>query len=132
MSDPKPTDAAGPGYEVSDARVGPLLRWGGILALVTAASFGLMVFLVSVFTAAAERREHKPPPMMVTGIQVPPEPRLQWRPNDELGKLRTEEETVLNGYAWVDKASGVVRIPVERAIDILAERGLPAREAGAK
>ena len=132
MSDPNRIDAAGPGYEVSDARIGPLLRWGGILALVTAASFGLMVFLVSVFTSAAERREHKPPPMMVTGIQVPPEPRLQWRPNDELTRLRTEEETVLNGYAWVDKASGVVRIPIQRAIDLLAERGPSGREAGAQ
>ena len=132
MSDPKPTDAAGPGYETSDARVGALVRWGGILALVTAASFGLMVFLVSVLTSAAERRELKPPPMMATGIQVPPEPRLQWRPNDELVKARTDEETALSGYAWVDKASGVLRIPVERAIDILAERGLPAREAEAR
>ena len=127
MSDTKRTDA-GPGYEVSDARVGSLLRWGAILAAVTVGSFALMMVFVALLTRAAERREEKPPPMMATGIQVPPEPRLQVRPNDELVKIREAEEQQLHGYGWVDKATGVLRIPIDEAIDLLAKRGLPARE----
>ncbi len=34
--------------------------------------------------------------------------------------------TCLNTYAWVDKDAGVVRIPVDRAIDLLAQKGLPS------
>lgn len=129
MSDTNRTDGAGPGYEVSDARVGALLKWGTVLAAVTAGSFALMLFFVALLTDVAERSEEAPPPMMAKGLQVPPEPRLQWRPNDDLGKLRAEEEAKLHGYGWVEKGDGVARIPIERAIEILAERGLPAREA---
>ena len=129
MSDMNPTDGAGPGYEVSDARVGPLLKWGAILAVVTAGSFALMVFFAALLTDVAERGEAPPPPMMAKGVQVPPEPRLQWRPNDDLGKIRAEEDAKLHGYGWVDEHDGVARIPIERAIELLAERGLPTREA---
>ena len=128
MSDTNLTDGAGPGYEVTDARVGPLLKWGAVLAVVTAGSFALMVFFAALLTDVAERGEALPPPMMAKGIQVPPEPRLQWRPNDDLGKLRAEEDAKLHGYGWVEKDDGLARIPIERAIELLAERGLPTRE----
>ena len=41
----------------------------------------------------------------------------------------SEENKVLDHYAWVDQNAGVVRIPIERAIDVLAEKGLPYRPA---
>jgi hypothetical protein len=44
-----------------------------------------------------------------------------------MAALRAWEDEQLHGYAWVDKGSGAVRIPIERAIEIVAERGLPAR-----
>jgi hypothetical protein len=40
-------------------------------------------------------------------------------------KLRAEEDAVLTSYAWVDKPGGFVRIPVDRAMELLVERGLP-------
>jgi hypothetical protein len=60
---------------------------------------------------------------------VPPEPRLQTHPVEDLAALRAREDAALHGYAWVDRDAGVTRIPVERAIEILVERGLPARPA---
>jgi hypothetical protein len=36
---------------------------------------------------------------------------------------------LLEGYQWVDEQAGVVRIPIERAMELLAERGLPSRSA---
>ena len=41
--------------------------------------------------------------------------------------MRAAEDQILNGYRWVDQAKGQVRIPIDRAIDMLAQRGLPAR-----
>jgi len=58
-----------------------------------------------------------------------PRPVLQPDPVADLNKFRTAVEEQLNTYSWADKSAGVVRIPVERAIDIVAQKGLPARPA---
>ena len=60
--------------------------------------------------------------------QLPPEPRLQTNPREDLRLLRAHEDEVLNNYSWVDKSAGVVRIPIEEAIKLTAKRGLPARQ----
>ncbi len=41
--------------------------------------------------------------------------------------LRPGEDAILNSYGWVDQKNGIARIPISRAIDIIAARGLPAR-----
>jgi hypothetical protein len=58
---------------------------------------------------------------------MPPEPRLQPHPADELQVLRQHEDDVLNHYGWVDQKAGVVRMPVDKAMDILARRGFPVK-----
>ena len=60
--------------------------------------------------------------------QLPPTPRLQVSSGQDLKELRAKEAAPLQGYHWVNKDLGVVGIPVERAIELLAQRGLPARE----
>ncbi len=37
------------------------------------------------------------------------------------------QEKVLSSYGWVDQKAGIARIPIARAIDIVAAQGLPAR-----
>lgn len=59
-----------------------------------------------------------------------PEPRLQNNPRIDLDQFRGAEEAKLNSYGWIDKEEGVIRIPIERAMDLIAERGLPARAPG--
>jgi hypothetical protein len=59
--------------------------------------------------------------------EPPPEPRLSVKPGDELKALRAEEAKQLEGYDWIDREQGVVRIPIARAMEILAQRGLPVR-----
>jgi hypothetical protein len=61
-----------------------------------------------------------------------PEPRLQDRPALDLQRLRAREELQLSTYGWVDKQGGVVHIPIERAMEIVAGEGLPAREGSAR
>ncbi|HEY3855440.1 MAG TPA: hypothetical protein VGO67_13700 [Verrucomicrobiae bacterium] len=51
-----------------------------------------------------------------------PSPREQPDPLIDLTSLRAREDAELNSYGWINKTSGVVRIPIERAIDILAAR----------
>ena len=59
--------------------------------------------------------------------RLPPEPRLQTNPRQDLSDLRAREDQLLNSYGWVDKNTGVVRIPIERAMQLIVERGLPTR-----
>ena len=55
-----------------------------------------------------------------------PEPRLQISPPQDLALLRDREQTELNTYGWINESSGIVRIPISRAMELLVERGLPA------
>ena len=41
--------------------------------------------------------------------------------------MRRAEDALLKNYGWIDQKTGIVRIPVDRAIELLAKRGLPAR-----
>lgn len=61
-------------------------------------------------------------------VEVPP-PRLQTNPASDLARLRAEEDAKLNSYGWIDRRSGVIRIPIERAMELTAGRGLPVRPA---
>lgn len=49
-------------------------------------------------------------------------------PSDEaLKQLHATENAVLTTYGWVDRQKGIVRIPIDRAIELLLQRGLPTR-----
>jgi len=54
-----------------------------------------------------------------------PEPRLERNERTEIRDFRLSEEQTLNSYGWIDEKSGVVRIPIDRAMELLAQRGLP-------
>ncbi|HWQ53305.1 MAG TPA: hypothetical protein VN442_06450 [Bryobacteraceae bacterium] len=57
--------------------------------------------------------------------QLPPEPRLQAAPIRDLMEMRTAEKEILEGYSMLDEARGVVRIPVSRAMELLAAEAVP-------
>ncbi|OLC96545.1 MAG: hypothetical protein AUH86_09440 [Acidobacteria bacterium 13_1_40CM_4_58_4] len=60
-----------------------------------------------------------------------PEPRLEINERTQLNGFRLDEEKKLNSYGWVDQKAGVVHIPIERAMQIVAQRGLPVRPQNA-
>jgi hypothetical protein len=59
--------------------------------------------------------------------RLPPEPRLQTNPKQDLRDLRAFEADTLDHYSWVDRNGGVVRIPIENAMKLTLERGLASR-----
>jgi hypothetical protein len=59
-----------------------------------------------------------------------PQPRLEINERYEFTPELMKEEEVLETYGWVDQKSGTVHIPVERAMELLAQRGLPAAPQG--
>ena len=56
-----------------------------------------------------------------------PAPQLEVNERTELNDERLREEDTLSTYSWVDEGAGQVRIPIDRAMDLLAQRGLPVR-----
>jgi hypothetical protein len=57
---------------------------------------------------------------------IPPEPRIEVAPYEQLQQMKVREDHILTSYAWVDKNAGTVRVPIDRAIDLLAAKGLPS------
>lgn len=70
--------------------------------------------------AATDTREATP-----GDIEKFPQPRLEKNERLEINDFRLEEERTLNSYGWVDEKAGIVHIPIERAMRLIAERGLP-------
>lgn len=60
-----------------------------------------------------------------------PQPRLETDERGQLDNIRLNEERTLNSYGWVDQQAGTVHIPIERAMDLLSQRGLPVRSQSA-
>ena len=59
-------------------------------------------------------------------------PKLQAQPSVELARFRRDEQQRLSSYGWVDRRQGAIRIPVKRAIELLAKRGLPEPKGAMK
>jgi hypothetical protein len=96
----------------------------GVFA-VSALVLALMVGLFHVLESRQRRLDPPPSPLAEAGLRrLPPGPRLQAAPERQLQELRRTEEHLLDSYGWVDQASGVARIPIERAMDLILERGL--------
>jgi len=55
------------------------------------------------------------------------QPRLEINERTQINQFRLQEEQRLHSYGWVDESAGVVRIPIERAMQLVAERGLPTK-----
>ena len=116
------------GHEKRDVSARPIALSALGLAGVCAAAFMLMRLLFNFFAVLESRQSAPPSPLAgAYGLKEPPEPRLQVSPLADLQALRARDAAALHSYAWVDRDAGVVRIPIERAIAVLAERGLPAR-----
>jgi hypothetical protein len=110
----------GAGHEQSEVSVRLIVVSLGFLAIGTALVFILVVGIFRFFydtnkTADALRQ----------GV-IPPEPRIEVAPYEQLQRLRAQEDHILSSYAWVDQKAGTVRVPIDRAIDMLAAKGLPS------
>jgi hypothetical protein len=113
----------GLGHEHTDVSVRPIVVAGIGLAIVLLVVAALMLGLYDVFAAREARLSPPANPLAAAeGPRLPPQPRLQVHPVKDLRELRAAENKILDHYGWVDQQAGVVRIPIGRAIDLLAAR----------
>jgi hypothetical protein len=72
-----------------------------------------------------KERASLPPEPRLTGLR--PRPQAPVSPRVEMDQLRADENAILENYGWIDPNKGTVRIPIEQAIEIVAQKGLPAK-----
>jgi hypothetical protein len=127
------------GYERTDIGIGGVLYF--LLGLLVG---GILVYFVvnGVYAFLQSRSEADQTPVNPLVTNAPadtrhveknypksafPDPKLEEDERGQLNGIRLKEEQTLSTYDYVDKNAGTIRIPIDRAIDLIAQRGLPTR-----
>jgi hypothetical protein len=120
------TERPSSGVRVRDVSIRGVLAFAFWLAVGLVASAAAMFVLLKTLEKKERAEDRKLPPMIAASLaRTPPEPRLEPYPLAPREKLRAEEDELLTTYGWVDKDRGVARVPIDRAMDLLVQRGLP-------
>jgi hypothetical protein len=129
-------------YESSDANVRAIYTFG-IWLVVLAALCAIATY--GGLRAMEAWADHQDKARMAANPMVPPErmkmppavaahefpnPQLQINDTAEMKEEVEEETAKLTHYQWVDPDQGIVRIPIDRAMQLVLQRGLPARASG--
>jgi hypothetical protein len=118
-------------HEESDVNIRAIFQFGAGLMALTAVIY-VVVWLLFAYLS---RREDQASAGRVYPLAVgqdnrlPPEPRLQENPRQDLKDMRAAEDETLRSYQWVDRNAGIVRIPIDEAIRLTLQRGLPSRQS---
>ncbi len=117
------------GYEKTDVLNKPVIVNFLILTIITVVSAIVALWTYNSGENAPSSYNAVVLPLAEERV-LPPLPRLQEKPVEDLRALHEREAAHINSYKWIDKTAGIVQIPVDRAIEIVAEHGLPhGREA---
>ncbi len=113
-------------FERRDVNTRTILIFVGVLFLVLLVTFVSMRGLFGYFSETQNLGPGASP--FDSSRELPPEPRLQVDPAIDLDQVRQSQNEILNSYGWADRATGKVRVPIDRAMDMLIEHKLPARQ----
>jgi hypothetical protein len=103
-----------------------------LIALVLCA-FLLHLGLAGLSILFKRRAEHAGKSASINrAVPSPTGPALQLAPRNDLAAFREREDRVLNSYGWIDRTTGVVHIPISRAMELLLQRGLPTNTTASK
>jgi hypothetical protein len=129
-------------FETTDVQVTTIYWYLGALAIAVILSYVVCVFVLRLTTKIAVEFDTPPPTIrqeMGSAYEaLPPEPRLQGVPGhltDPQTDLRqkVQADTAANEkYVWIDQSSGIAQIPVQDAMKIIAQKGLPAIQLAEK
>jgi hypothetical protein len=111
-------------YEHTDAAVWPIVKfmvWLAASAVIIHIGLG---FVYELMVRQAMELEQPYPLAAGQEDRLPPAPRLQQFPANELYQFRTGEQDLLDRYGWMNRETGVVHIPIEDAMRLTVERGV--------
>jgi hypothetical protein len=114
-------------HESTDISIRGVLWFVVILAVTVIVVQVAMAGLMKVFEHYEAANDSFVSPQAIPAGTLPPDPRLQTTPWDDLKGFRAAEELTLHTYGWVDQKGGVVRLPIDKAKALLLQRGIPVR-----
>jgi hypothetical protein len=123
-----PVDASA-GWEKRDVNIKGLFQFAFWMAVVLIVTMVGMRLTFSSYKKAMPLGPTMSPMVKEDARMIPSGPLLQVHPHQELETYCSAQQQNVSTYAWVDRPSGVVRIPVDRAMELILAKGLPARPA---
>jgi hypothetical protein len=128
-------------HEGEDINVWAVVKFGIGLLILGIVSYIGQYAMLKVFEHERLASEAAPPPM-ARGAEdrLPPPPRLQMMPGSasefktpdyEMRAMVEDEDKTLASYGWVNKNSSIVRIPIDEAMKLILEKGLPSKPSAA-
>lgn len=119
-------------HEYTDADSHVITRFGISLAFLIVVSQLLLWWLFNIFSSRETKLSpHVPAIIKTEAPRLPPEPRLQGNapldanPRLDLRRMRDDEDAFLDHYGWIDPDHGIVHVPIDKALDFVAQKGLP-------
>jgi hypothetical protein len=120
-----PTTTPVASHEQSDVGFRPLAIFlAGLTAMIVVVGI-VVAWMFKGFERATSGREAGTPGFSASEREGVMEPLLQVSSRADMDALRRRENAWLRGTAWVDEPNGVVRIPIDRAMELTVERGFP-------
>ena len=99
--------------ERSDVANGPILAFvAGFIVFTIVAAGGLYLYFRQSFAAP-----------LIASPRAFPQPELQQDPQRDLARTLAKQRERLDHYAWIDKTTGTIRIPITEAMKLIAEKG---------
>ncbi len=128
----QPEHKTEPGYETADMDARKVWLVALILVLGLILTSVICVIYYWVISVRMLKREGPLLPPVPKAEAPFPRPELQSDPAEDLAKFRQKEDAVLTGYRWIDAKAGVVQIPIDRAMELLVQRGLPSGKSATR
>jgi hypothetical protein len=130
MSEHQPHHPAGPPkHEAEGTNVRLTTIWVTGFFIFTFVAFGVsLLFHVGFLKWTPFTKRSQPASPLAQVHRVPPEPRLQSNPTIDMARWREIEQNAVSTYGWIDSQAGRLRLPVDRAMELVASEGLPARK----
>ena len=114
-------------HEETDVNIRAVFAFAATLAGVGAVILLAVWGLFGYFNYRSARDYGPASPLATGEARVPPEPRLQVNPREDAADFHAQEDAILNGYTWVNREAGTVRIPIAEAMKTTLQKGLPMR-----
>ena len=93
--------------------------------LIVLVAIGVCIVALLIFAGNAVLFRYlsgETPPVAELRRERPPQPLLQINPSTDLEQFRAHEEELLHTYGWIDRDKGIVRIPIDRAMELTAQK----------
>jgi hypothetical protein len=116
-------------HQEDEINVRSIVTFVVVLTAITLAIQGVVYGLFLLLNKVEDKTQPQVSPLTAPAAQVSdfPAPSLQTTPWADLTKLRADEHAYLHSYGWVDQTAGIARIPIDRAKEMLLQKGLAVR-----